>query len=619
MALKYYIEYNDVSNFTHRFELYDDDFVGSATEVNGKVFLDYPEVDSPLEARKGSGLGVELEANSSLTYSDLYSEKERSFPVIYKRDNIVKFNGFLNPEGWFEDYVTDNWIVRFDCIDGLSFLSSLSLVDNTTGLIFTGIKTQLEVVSLILIRTGLQQNINVDIDIFYTGLAETNCILDNVNILMKRFVKDDGATIMDCETVLESILEPYGACVTTRDGEWFITKPNQLYSSSTITYFRYDYLGVALSPTTGTLDTSFSLGSDVNGFYPHHCSSNQKIRNEASIGAYRISYKYGLIQSFFDNAYLYTADGISVDDWVLVSFTNLTLPPAGGSGVFFNLINYGTGVLNIQSDAVTLAVDLVVELFIRLEPVNTLSFPGIFYYQLHLYDGVDDYYLDYVGAWSTATPIKKQVVINESGEMSVSIKTDVLPIAGDLRILIYTPETIFGETPDVNDVILIKEVTLNNEGDQGANIEGETHTFQITDKPSSKIKDIKEVTTGDNPSDIYLGTMYKADATTPTETWFRSGVVESLPILGLMGFETMRMSQKPARVFSGGVFGFYDYLSTVTIDGLTGKFICISYSYDTKENIIESKFIEIFGDELLDVDYEKTFDYGNVVKPTIKG
>ena len=120
-------------------------------------------------------------------------------------------------------------------------------------------------------------------------------------------------------------------------------------------------------------------------------------------------------------------------------------------------------------------------------------------------------------------------------------------------------------------------------------------------------------------SDTYLGTLYKADKVTPTETWNRLGVEEEKPLLQIMGEETMRLNQKPSRVFSGDIYGYFPYLSVILIDGLDGIFMPIKYSYNTKNNIISAEFKQIYGNELYDIDYAKTYDYGNTVKPTIRG
>jgi hypothetical protein len=55
----------------------------------------------------------------------------------------------------------------------------------------------------------------------------------------------------------------------------------------------------------------------------------------------------------------------------------------------------------------------------------------------------------------------------------------------------------------------------------------------------------------------------------------------------------------------------------IDIDGVTGKFMPIQYNFDTKNNITSLKSLELFGDELTDIDYKFTLDFGNTVKPTI--
>ena len=150
--------------------------------------------------------------------------------------------------------------------------------------------------------------------------------------------------------------------------------------------------------------------------------------------------------------------------------------------------------------------------------------------------------------------------------------------------------------------------------------EGENHTFQRTLKPSSKIKDLKKVFNGDDESDIYVGTIYKADEITTTSTWTRYGAQQTKPLLQIMGEERMKMYSKPLQVYRGDVYGYFSYLSLVTINGLTGKFMPTTYNYDAATNITSLELTEVLNTDILsDIQYDLTFDYGNVVEPTIKG
>ncbi len=79
------------------------------------------------------------------------------------------------------------------------------------------------------------------------------------------------------------------------------------------------------------------------------------------------------------------------------------------------------------------------------------------------------------------------------------------------------------------------------------------------------------------------------------------------------------MSANPSILFSGSIYGYIPYFSRISIDGFDGVFMFVEYSYDTKENLITGKLIQLFGNELEDIDYALTPDYGKTVKPTIIG
>jgi len=62
------------------------------------------------------------------------------------------------------------------------------------------------------------------------------------------------------------------------------------------------------------------------------------------------------------------------------------------------------------------------------------------------------------------------------------------------------------------------------------------------------------------------------------------------------------------------------YLSVVKIDGIVGIFMFIEWSYNLNTNIVTQKLMQFYNDDLADISYEVTPDYGNnTVKPTIKG
>ena len=628
MAQKYSIIYNDVANIEHECQIYDDDYSDDVIDILGKVFLDYSRAEFNLEAIRGQGLRVELEADEDLTYSDLYTEEEKTFLVIYIRDSVTLFEGWLNPEGWYESYVADKWKVSFDCVDGLGYLANLSFV-NTDGSLITGRITQFEAIRKAFLRTGLEKDINVSIDIYYTDLATNVCVLENVYVVADRYVKDDGDTIMSCEQVLRDILEPYGAVLISYADAWYIYKPNQLYSNRIQSFYNFDFEG-----TPGTdFDQDFSqlLGSHVNGFYPHHCSENQSIGIAPSTGAYRISYKYGLVKSFGTNIYLYSADGNTIDEWTILSTTNMVPLVAGEYGVTFNNVLTGSEVENLRSDVVQVTTDIEIDVFLkyRLRSVRGTEYLR---YEIYMADDVitapptNTYWLKPDGTWGAANV--QYILENTDTYYTVIIEhtTPPKPIGGTAYFYISIWSPVKGPTATGKTELVEVRTSPSTEssGSSQADVIGEFHTFQRITQPSAQIQTIKQVATGDNESDLYIGTIYENDSTTPTETWFRAAFPsEEKPILQIMGEELMRMQQLPSRIFSGDVFGYIPYLNVIEIDNQDGLFMILEYSYDTYANIISLVLRQIFGDELSDQEddgfYQQTTDYGETVKPTIRG
>ena len=580
MALKYWFEFTDVETIVHRVEISDATFAGNSTQIYGSCSLEYSETKDTLEPVRGSGLQIDLQANSALTFYDLYSEEERTFSVVYTRASEILFNGWLSPEGIFESLVSDKWIISLDCTDGLGFLKNLSYVEDATGVNFAGKQSILEIVSNCLKRTKTPQNILTSIDIYYSGLSQILDPFANVYFNANRFIKDDNnTTIMNCEEVLKSVLEPFGAVITSHKGEWLIYKPNSLFNSSSQVFFAYNSLGVSLSAPSRTINFAFALGSQIDNYYPHHVNGNQQKTIKSSIGAYRINYKYGLVKG-------------------LIPIDNFTL--SGSSSGFLS-----TTKLISADTRLRLSVNT------KSNFLNNEGFSSDVV--LKITDGTDTYY--YNGS-SWVVSFAQMALLTVGNFVSEVLRT---PILGSISISVpgvNTYPNYLNETGEVYVDFSIDIVPAGTDQEK----EGENHTFQRILKPSSKIKDIKEVFNGDDESDIYVGTIYKTDETTSTDVWTRYGLSETKPLLQIMGEERMKMYSKPLQVYRGDVYGYFSYLSLVTINGLTGKFMSTTYNYDAATNITSLELTEVLNTDILsDIQYDLTFDYGNVVEPTIKG
>ena len=661
MALKYWFEFTDVKEITHRVEIsknvegsgyaqrvLDDGgiveaiscvnaFLGivPAVQIYGSCSLEYSETKDTLESVRGSGLKIDLDASSDLTFSDLYSEEERTFSVEYFRDGDTLFNGWLSPEGIYQSLVSDKWVISLDCTDGLGFLKNLSYVEDATGLNFVGKQSLIKIVSNCLKRTKIQSKIYAGIDIYYAGLSDNLSVLENVYYNADRFVKEDSnpsgsdGTIMNCEEVLKSVLEPFGAVITAHKGEWLIYKPNSLVNATVSSFFGYDYNGDALALTTKSFDFRSNLGSQINDFYPHHVNANQQKTIKSAIGAFRINYNYGLVKSFLSNPNLRSDSDTSLPDYNIINqnYFSFRLNANGNrEGVRIETVNDIIPVFEL-SKSINLPINSSFEFFVKYFILSAFTSAR---FEVKITNTSNTYYLKKLNIISSTLNsrvcdsewVEEQtyILMENNGRFveNETIITAPTPEAGEVELIIYTSEASQGGSTDPYSLI---ELNLLNRTDD-TSLKGENHTFQRKNKPSSKIKDIKKVFNGDNPSDIYVGTIYKADQTTPTSIWerpFTFSNSDRKPILQLMGEERMKMYGKPLQVYSGDVFGFFNYLNVATISGFTGVFMPTSYSYDCQANVTSVTYVEILDTDILeDVDYQKTFDYGNVVEPTIK-
>ena len=630
MALKYYFEFTDIETNTHRVEISKEDFVGDTTKIFGKCYLTYSLTDDVLEAVRGSGLKIDLEANVDLTFNDLYSEEERTFSVVYKRNNIVLFNGWLNPEGIYESLVSDRWVISLDCVDGIGFLKNLSYVENN-GLTYSGKQSLLEVVVNCLKRTLTPQDILINCDIYYVGLTETLSTFENVYFNADRFIKDDKDTLMNCDEVLRSILEPFGCVISNYQGKWLIYKPNTLSDNSTLVFFTYDSDGVSKPDTT--IDFSLSVGSQIDEYYPHHAGGNQQKTIKSSIGAYRINYKYGFNKKITTNP-AFVNNGTIIDNWTINDATGIVL--TSPNIVEFTPIETSP-ILQLSSDNNTIEENQLLGLNITTQmtdeiildtPPDNPRYNILIYYKIKIV-GSTNYFLKITNSlsgtvteWSTTDSLQ---LISYAGGYDLNeirtfdIELPPTPVSGNIFVEIHSikvePETTIASYGKIR----FTNVSLNV-GKDPSNIEGENHTFQRILKPSTKIKEKKEVLNGDLKSDIYEGAIYKSDEITLTEFWKRKGITEEKALLRIMGEERLKMYPTPLQVFQGTFYGFFNYLSAITINNILGKFIPIEYYYNSAMNTIDVKLIELKNDDILsDIDYLITFDYGNVVEPTIKG
>lgn len=607
LNLKYYLIYGD-----YRLNIYKKNYLGASSEIRGSMVLTKGSVDTVLETIRGSGLNLSLEAKSGLTFDEFILEDEFTYKTELLKSNQIIFNGYIKPDGVQQSYVADEWLVNITSTDGLGALKDLSFVQ-TNGLPFKDKLSMYEVIKGCLDRTRLSMTINTCVDVFYLDYEGENTLKDTY-INSERFIKDiNDNVIMDCNEVLNSILNLFSAVVTQQDGQWWVYRPNDI-GNGIVTFINND------TNQTFVKNISVELGSQIDNYYPHHCGGNQQIEVLGAISAYRLNYQYGFLDGFITNKNL-NHDGF-------LNFNGWNKNPSLPSGI---IINDPTDLLGLKMVSNgSLPVKVLTSESFEAEKDNVLTFKtkvtsysyaNFFVFRVKTSDG---YFLNAPrngspNSWVTTVNAVFLVLCgNVESEQSstVDFSTILPPIINDCLITIEILQpiiTISGQ----NNLTEVNYVQITDDVIKKTGQVGEFHTVTRGTPPSSITKENQKVFNGDSRN-IFIGAIYKSDKTTPTTQWTRKNRFETKPLLLISAEDDLRIQSAPVKLFSGDIYGQIPYLSVISINNVFGLFMFIEYSYDIKENILSGKMMQMYNNELGDILYNFSYDYGNnTIKPTI--
>ena len=617
----YFFEFDDIDNIRHRVNIYDVNAEPNYVEIEGNCTLESQDDEDTMTSFRPQMLNVNLLANTSLTFEDLYTEQERVYKVEYIRNNDTEFVGWLSPEGLFENYVEDKWFINLQAIDGLGYLEDIAYTD-VDGILYNGKQSFLEIITNCLAKTNLSLPFRTSINVFYNGYVGDD-ILANIYANSERFLTNDNAEALSCKDVLKSCLEVFNATVIQSGGYWYIYRTIEAYDNANITFYNYDSSGVLIPDTnTVTKNISVQLGSQVDGYYPHHTNINQQKSIKRSLGAYRVNLKYGLPISLNNNPNLVWNNVASIDDWNIVGTEIVAKSNLKGFVIYPSLTN---ATLQAETDYIPITDNGFVEFNCRLsnpsDVIKTASILRVVYKKNSNY-----YYLKKDdGTWSSGTAPSNQLsdgnyVINiDIGigvqGFNISIKSQEVPEPdGEVKIMVYNAFTGAG-----NGVINYDELSVYNANVNNAS-QGRNYTIEKSENYTPSTDDVKKILIGDTDDNAYYSTIYKSDEVTPTVDWNRANIVESKPVLRIMVEDRIKNAWFPRVIFSGDVFGYLPLFSLLNINNVKDKMSPVQWVYDSVQNVTTIKSIELmnYDFDVDDVLYSQTEDYGETIKPKIR-
>lgn len=636
MALKYFFEYRDTQNILFRAEIREEAYGGEPVEIRGYCELEYPEIEEIYTVVRGSGMRIVLEANTDLTLEDLYSEEEKTFAVSLKREGVVIFRGFIDPAGLFEDLVNDQWEVTLDCVDGLALLENLSYVDDD-GFPFIGRASDLEVIDRCLRRTEVRNEagesllLETSINTRYRGLPITSDPIANAHSNQERFYRDDGETIASCREVLESTLRKYGGAICLVEDKWRIFSFYELVHLPTRMF--YTYRGTQFISSQSTNYPVQEIGSHVNNAEVHWVNENQRKEIVPGVGAVKVNYEYGFVQSIFQNEF-FNNDGTTgvISGWgVNAADIDVNLGEPGVIYVTQDNNDVMLQTLSTQSISQGDSLEMFYNYQMQTTPVppnTTVNLTTLHRFNVRLRivitDGANTYsYIDnewVSGAQDFVVEYAPQFTLTDEQDLGRQIPE--APISGELSVQLLRI-TIKDFQTDINLTRFMKIIRFRLNVSTDENLQGESHTYQIAGK-NTRVPEVIETIVGDNFSDVYNGALYESNAETNTQFW-RSiflplDIAANEPILRILAEFIAIYRRSPSYKMIGDAFGYFPYMQIFEFDLIPGrKFMITSYRYDTRRNIISSEWVELRRGATFGLSYEFALDFGNTVSPTIRG
>jgi len=620
--LKYWLEYTNIGNDKFRLEINQKGYLNESIEIHGRIVLNYQEKKDLFQPIIASSLSIELEADVDMSLQDLYSEDELMYQAVFKRNDQIIFIGFIKPDGIFENWVSNKWMLNIDAYDGLSTLKNLSFISNN-GINYVGKLSVLEVVKNCLDRTNLSLPINISVEVFYDGFSGYN-IFEETFLNTERFYQDKS-NIMDCESVLKSTLQIFNASILQMNGEWWVYRAIDLKEETIFSHYIDGIFDQNIQ-----IEPHIEIGSQIDEFDIFHCGGNQMKSISASVQAYRIYYKYGNASNVLGNGGLaFEGGGLYIPGWDINQVGYEVSKLNDKSGLSSESVNYGDDV-----PLITLGQNLDIGannvMVFRVQFGNFSFNTGGLMFSI----GVGDQWFNLKeGKWQNYSEMNyvsnnrsrvefrgspsERIYFDGQGVATFEL-TITAPIDGLLQLIIWrdqSPSGAYGGHMGGRFELYGLELIPDNQ----SNLKGVYYTASRNSRVSTVTKENVTVYNGDSNSTLFVGTIYKGDQETATEIWYRKDKAESLELLSINAEDNLRISPRPMIVFEGSVFGYIPYLALISINNVSGKFQPSKYSYDTFRNEIKLSSKEFESDylELEAFTVDRKEDYGNETKVTI--
>ncbi len=391
MAVRFYHEFLDRTNYLNRIEIDGESWGGGASEIIASS--GHPIITRHAGEKAGRGIikGREVQFEFFVLpedynrYDDIFESDYGDYRLRHYVGGLLIFDGWLLPDNLSREYFKDKYVMSLSATDGLAKLQNTTFL-TTNDEIIEGIIYQLEVIKYAIEKIGLELDFRVQLGTYESALmGASDCALAVIGCDTRRFYP--GGKPMTCGQVIEAILKPYSCTLMQQDGFWQITNIHEGDSMQ----FTFNYGSLAQTGRAGT-----SKIVDLTG-YAYESAEMSKIGPLREFGIIARTRDLGSDQTGLDLTDWANDWTITFDSW---SEINGTIELDSGSGYGGHYIEPDTDFHldfvfpDNENDYITVTLNYYVETVVRARPpplmLIQLKHPGGYYASPVIIDLIPD-------------------------------------------------------------------------------------------------------------------------------------------------------------------------------------------------------------------------------------
>lgn len=649
MGLRLIIETADIQENQYTIKVYLEGYSGTAVTRQATadpfniICGDEKSKDLPLVY--GTQADISFYAETDFEFIDIYQASNNDVLIeIYDASDNLLFKGFKDETQYSEPLLAPPFECSLTAFCGLGKLADEPFLD-ANGAKYSGLYTIVELLSLILSKTGLELPINTAVNI-----RESTQVTgaDPLTQYRKQVTAYAG---LNCFEILEQVFQ--NCRIMQRSGQWWIIS-NDNFSKTTISYYSYN--------ATGTFQNTGSF-NPVTGQVWEQVEGTRNIIE--AIRQLNIKQDYLFVQNIIPNSEFSTIGESGFENWTATNVTairriynedgNTWVQINGGELVDPPATGAHTQYL-VSSQIPVEATDFVSKFSAKFGIIGDRTRSAKLYFGIRLVGDGSEYWLDCwldteendykihydwkAGSTKTGVPVLpyressrdtstrwnpfdwESHLQNENitgspitealanlKKLSISIEGGI-PVSGYIEIYLYPPN--FDPSTNRGGARVIgsawTDLILNFESDEDTDtydVEKTQHITIINSEKNRYIPDDIELVNGDLPDipaalTIYNGSFIKSDGA-KTKLWIIDGITGGpynyAELIGRMKVSSLR---RPKEQYTITIANYTLGLDIVVSDAQNNnkKFVECGVTFSPRMRQIQGTYVEVMPDDI---------------------